>query len=460
MGNFTNKMRVMQILQFEDDKLAHYAYAILSEGEMVLVDPARNPEPYYALARKHHATITAVVETHPHADFVSSHLEIHRTTGAGVYVTSLVGAFYPHHNFDEGDELAVRAGKIRAINTPGHSPDSISVILTDGSGKDIAVFTGDALLIGDCGRPDLREEAGNLQLKREQQAKQMHHTLQKYLKLDDTVKVYPAHGSGSLCGRVLSKEKSSTISQERLTNWCLQPMAEEDFVRALLAGQSFVPRYFPYDVQLNRQGAPDLAASLRNVPVESPVTAESAQRRLDAGVMIVDTRPQSSFKQAHLRGSMNLQIGPKFETWLGSVMDPGVAFYLAVAPGMEKEPLLERIAKIGYEPFIKAVFELEGGDQSIPQLDLASFKEHLDDFTLIDVRSVEESTANPFDKRLNIPLQELRERIDEIPLDKPLVVYCSSGYRSAAASSLIHDRLGARVPVYDLGESVTGFTSA
>ena len=179
----------------------YYAYAILSEGEMILVDPARNPEPYYALARKHHAAITAVVETHPHADFVSSHLEIHRTTGAGVYVTSLVGAFYPHHNFEEGDELAVGAGKIRAINTPGHSPDSISVILTDGSGKDIAVFTGDALLIGDCGRPDLREEAGNLQLKREQQAKQMYHTLQKYLKLDDTVKVYPAHGSGSLCGR-------------------------------------------------------------------------------------------------------------------------------------------------------------------------------------------------------------------------------------------------------------------
>lgn len=448
----------MQIIQFEDDTLAHYAYAILSEGEMVLVDPARNPEPYYALAAQHQATITAVVETHPHADFVSSHLEIYRRTGAGVHVSSLLGAFYPHHSFDEGDTLKVGEGKIRAINTAGHSPDSISVVVTDGSGKDIAVFTGDALLIGDCGRPDLREEAGNVKLKREEQARQMYYTLRKYLKLDDAVKVYPAHGSGSLCGRVLSAEKSSTIAQERQTNWCLQPMTEDAFLRALLDGQPFVPRYFPYDVQLNREGAPDLAESLRRIRVEAPVTAESARGRLDPGVMIVDTRPESSFKQGHLSGSMNLQIGPKFETWLGSVMDPGVAFYLAVAPGMETEPLLERIAKIGYEPFVKAVFELEGGDVSMPELDLTSFKEHMDDFTLIDVRSGEESTTKPFEKRLNIPLQELRERLGEIPMDKPLVVYCSSGYRSAAASSLIHDRLRDRVPVYDLGESVTRFT--
>lgn len=447
----------MQIIQLEDNKLAHYAYAILSGDEMILIDPARNPEPYYALARQHQAAITAVVETHPHADFVSSHLEIHRSTGAGVYVSRLVDALYPHHPFDEGDELRVGAGKIRAINTPGHSPDSISVVLSDTSGKDTAVFSGDALLIGDCGRPDLREAVGNLRVQREHQATQMFHTLPKYLKLDDAVQVYPAHGSGSLCGRVLSMQKSSTIGQERLTNWCLQPMAEADFVRALLEGQSFVPRYFSYDVQLNREGAPDLAESLQRVPVEAPISGRSARERLDPGTMIVDTRPQHDFSKAHLRGSVNLQVGPKFETWLGAIIDPGVLFYLAVAPGTHAEPLVERIAKIGYEKFIKAVFELEGGDRSIPTLDLAIFQADIDAFTLIDVRNVGESDAVPFANRLNIPLHELAGRLNEIPLDKPVVVYCSSGYRSAAASSIIDDKLGDAVRVYDLGDDVVRF---
>src|SRR5690554_6882310 len=187
-------MKDMEIKQFEDKNLAHYSYAIVSNGEMALVDPARNPQPYYDFAKKHEAKITAVIETHPHADFVSSHLEIHNHTGATIYVSKLVGADYPHETFDEGEQIELSQDvRLRVLHTPGHSPDSISVVVSL-EGKDHAVFTGDTLFIGDVGRPHLREQAGNMRSKREELAKMMYHTIRdKFLPLADDVLVYPAH---------------------------------------------------------------------------------------------------------------------------------------------------------------------------------------------------------------------------------------------------------------------------
>lgn len=188
------------IKQFEDKALSHFSYAIISQNKMVLIDPARDPKPYYNFATANNATITGVIETHPHADFVSSHLEIHQTTGASIYVSKLVGAAYNHIAFDSGNVIALGNIILKSINTPGHSPDSISIILEEAK-KNIAVFTGDTLFIGDCGRPDLRENAGNITATRNELAKDMYHSLrEKLLILNEDVLVYPAHGAGSLCG--------------------------------------------------------------------------------------------------------------------------------------------------------------------------------------------------------------------------------------------------------------------
>ncbi|MCX7877679.1 MAG: MBL fold metallo-hydrolase, partial [Ignavibacteria bacterium] len=195
----------MVIKQFEDKNLAHYSYAVYSKGEVALIDPARDVSQYYEFAGSLNGKITVVIETHPHADFVSSHLEIHKTTGATIYVSELVGAEYPHQSFDEGDAIILGDITLKAINTPGHSPDSISIVVIDEKGKPYAVFTGDTLFIGDCGRPDLREKAGAITAKREELARQMYYSLRnKLMTLPDDVLVYPAHGAGSLCGKGLS----------------------------------------------------------------------------------------------------------------------------------------------------------------------------------------------------------------------------------------------------------------
>lgn len=196
----------MEIKQFYDEALAQASYAILSEKEMALVDPARDPGPYFNFAAQKQASIIAVIETHPHADFVSSHHEISLKTGARVYSSRLTGADYPHTPFDSGDNIKIGKVKLRALNTPGHSPDSISMVVTDEQGRDHAVFTGDTLFIGDVGRPDLRENTGNLRARREELARDMYRSTRNILmKLEKDVVIYPAHGAGSLCGKALSK---------------------------------------------------------------------------------------------------------------------------------------------------------------------------------------------------------------------------------------------------------------
>ena len=197
----------MKIEQFEDKSLSHYSYAILSEcdRQVVLVDPSRDIRPYLTYAENNEAKITGVIETHPHADFVSGHLELHQTTGATIYCSALVGAVYPHQSFDDGDVIHFGKITLKALNTPGHSPDSISIVLMH-DGKDKAVFTGDTLFIGDCGRCDLRESAGDLTAKRKELAAKMYHSLRENLAvLNACVIVYPAHGAGTLCGKALSE---------------------------------------------------------------------------------------------------------------------------------------------------------------------------------------------------------------------------------------------------------------
>jgi hydroxyacylglutathione hydrolase len=439
----------MIIQQFYDKGLAHASYAIIRGGKMVMIDPSRDPQPYYDFAALHGADITGVIETHPHADFVSSHLEIHRQTGAVIYVSKLTGAEYPHESFDDGDTIQLTDIKLKAINTPGHSPDSICILLEDESGHDVAIFTGDTLFVGDVGRPDLREDAGNITAKKEELARQMYHsTREKLMRLPKGVVVYPAHGPGSLCGKNMSPDLQSTIGRELRENYALQLMDELQFVKTLTTEQPFVPKYFGYDVDLNKTGAPNLTDSIGKV-------LKSGHTPLEKGVLIIDARPKSDFRSGHIKGAMNLQDGEKFETWLGSIAGPGEQFYLIADSDKGLDVLIRKTAKIGYEKNIKAAMLTPGNAiEKSAELDLADFNLKPSHYTIIDVRNWGEiNEGRLFSSSIPIPLPELRERLDEIPTGKPIVVHCAGGYRSAAAASIIAGKISS-VPVYDLGEAI------
>ena len=450
----------MKVQQFENKYLSQYSYAVLSECEkqIVLIDPSRDPKPYLRFAEDNDAEIIGVIETHPHADFVSSHLEIHYTKGAKIYGSKLMKAAYPLNPFDEGDVIEFGKIRLKALNTPGHSPDSISVVL-EHKGTDRAVFTGDTLFVGDCGRPDLREAGGGQEALREHLAKQMYSSLrEKLAKLADDVIVYPGHGAGSLCGRALSEANSSTIGAEKQHNWSLQEMPEQQFVEELTSDLPFIPAYFPYNVDLNKKGAPGFSSSIGNVKNGKVIDSSVDASELDRELWVVDVRDDKDFKKGHLSHSVNIMDGEKFETWLGSIIQPGERFYLAAKNEEQMKDMLERSASIGYETNVKEAFLSRFEEQRNQPLDLEHFRRNPENYTIVDVRNPSEVKEKKiFPGSIAIPLGELRERIKEVPTDKPVAVHCAGGYRSAAASSLLSAELMGRTEVYDIGEAIREF---
>lgn len=443
----------MEIKQFYDKNLAHASYAVLSENEIALIDPARDPKPYYDFAKENNAKIIAVIETHPHADFVSSHLEISKTTGADIYVSRLLNPFYKFIPFDEGDEL--RLGKILLlpVNTPGHSPDSISIIIKDENGKDYAIATGDTLFVGDVGRPDLRESAGSINKKKEELARMMYNTInEKLLKLPDSVIVYPAHGAGSLCGKATSTDTYTTIGREKKENYALQEMSEDNFVDELLKDQSYIPKYFGYDVELNRKGAPDFEESIRNVK------RINSYDEVEKDFIIIDARNKKDFYKGHYKDSISMEENSKFETWLGTIVSPEEQYYLIADSVKSLDRLIRRTAKIGYEANIKGALvyhEIPETEES-RTIDFENFRNNPDNYTIIDVRNNSEvSQGKYFKNSISIPLNELRDRYKEIREDKPVAVHCEGGSRSAVGSSILGNLLN--TDVYDLGDRINFF---
>ena len=417
---------------------------------MIVIDPARDPQPYYDFAAQHDADIVGVIETHPHADFVSSHLEIHQTTGAVIYASKLTGAGYPHESFDDGDAIQLSDIKLKAINTPGHSPDSICILVEDEDGKETALFTGDTLFVGDVGRPDLRENVGNITAKKEELARQMYHsTRDKLMKLPHSVVVYPAHGPGSLCGKNMSPDLQSTIGRELRENYALQLMDELQFIKTLTTDQPFVPKYFGHDVETNKKGAPAFNDSV------DAVLRIDQNATLDKNILVIDTRPKQEFRNGYLKRAINLQNGDKFETWLGSIVNPEEQFYLIASNEAELDTMIKKAAKIGYEQNIEgALLNPATATEKLPDLDLADFVHQTENYTVVDVRNRNETEEGLiFKSAITIPLPELRERIGEIPTGKPIVLHCAAGYRSAAAVSIIKRQLSTAT-VYDLGEIV------
>ncbi|MFV9484878.1 MBL fold metallo-hydrolase [Christiangramia sp. ASW11-125] len=445
----------MDIKQFKDEPLAHYSYAIVSEGKMALVDPSRNPMQYYSYAESKNAKIVAIFETHPHADFISGHMQIHQETGATIYTSEMVGADYPHQGFDDGDSFEMGKITFSAINTPGHSPDSITVVAKDD--KDTALFTGDTLFIGNVGRPDLREKAGNMTAKRKELASDMYHTIKnKFTDLPDDALVYPAHGAGSLCGKNMSDDSSSTLGNERQGNWAFKEQTEEEFIEEILKDQPFIPSYFGFDVDVNKTGPENVQRTKWANEVRLYVTEKE-----DEDMLVVDTRDEETFKNGHLSNSINIMCRSekdKFETWLGAIVKPEEAFYLVIESVDQLEEVLERAAKIGYEKQIKGVYTL-GEDLPVEsrEFDLEDFKHNQNNYTIVDIRNTSEVNEGKFfEDAIAVPLNELRDEVTEIPSHKPVVVHCAGGYRSAAGSSILENIFEA-TRVYDLSDDIKEF---
>ena len=441
------------IEQFKDKGLAHYSYALFDGDNLLIIDPGRDAQQYYDFAKQHGVKITGVIETHPHADFASSHLEIHHNHNATIYASSLTNPTYPFKPFDDGQVIQLsKQVSLRSLFTPGHAPDHISVVLNDGR-KDIAVFSGDSLLIGDVGRPDLRDQKLDALTQRKHLAAQMYHTIhEKFAKLDDAVIVYPAHGAGSLCGKAMRDAPSSTIGYEKVHNYAFEPRTEEAFVNLLLNDLPFIPKYFAYDVALNIHGVPARQQGIDAVP--------NLEKNYVPGTdaVIIDGRPETLFKQSYQTGAINLQDGGKFETWLGSVVDPETHFYLVATDADRLQSLIGKAAKIGYEPFIKGafVYDAQNGNR-FSTFDDSQFNPDDNQYTIIDVRTEKEAREEKiFGQAINIPLQDLSKRISEVPAGKPILVTCSSGYRSAAGSSILKKYLPDQ-QIFDLGTMVTKY---
>lgn len=449
----------MIVKQFFDEPLAQYGYAIVSDGQMAVIDPARNIDSYLELAEALQAKVVASLLTHPHADFVSGYYDLAQKTGATIYASELIGLAVPYKGLKDGDEIPVGRAKLKAYLTPGHSPDSMTYVLYDEEGREYAAFTGDWLFIGDVGRADLRSKVGNLKKQREDQARDMYRSLRRmFAILRPQTLVYPAHGAGTLCGKALKSYNASTIGVERLENWAvgLAHVGDEDtFIEALVTGQPHIPKYFPNSVEVNRRGPTGYKEALAKIRQGGALTAEAAAK-LDRQALIVDVRPAALFRKGHLKGAINIPFGKMFNTWLGTIVGPKEPYYLVVSSEAAQESVLEQVLAIGYEENLQAVYiasdyKEETGPEVFPDVELLRHDGKV--YTVVDVRDPEEiGTAPGISHSLKIRLADLRESLQSIPDDRPIVVHCAGGYRSAVGSSIL--LAAQKKPVYDVGEAI------
>jgi hydroxyacylglutathione hydrolase len=439
--------------------LAHASYLIADQvgGTAVVVDPQRDVEEYIADSEQLGCAIEHVFLTHLHADFIAGHLELRDRVGARIYLGARAAADYAFTPMPDGGTLELEEDvRLEVLETPGHSPESISILVYDRAQSDerpYAVLTGDTLFIGDVGRPDLRAALG---WGAEQLAGMLFESLrQKLLPLPDETLVYPAHGAGSLCGKNLSTDTVSTMGVQRQYNYALQPMSRERFIEIVTADQPDTPAYFTYDAVLNARERPTLDQTLERVL--RPLSSQELLELFDAGAQLLDTRDPAEFEAAHLRGALNIGLGGSFATWCGTILDQERPVVLIAEPGRELEAAT-RLGRIGFDNVVGFLF---GGMQQLEDAPgLVERAERITAGTLaeqlassaaprvIDVRTAPEWNERHIDGAVNVPLSQLADRIAEIPSDTPAVVYCGSGYRSAIAGSVL--RRAGRLQVADL----------
>jgi rhodanese-related sulfurtransferase/glyoxylase-like metal-dependent hydrolase (beta-lactamase superfamily II) len=432
--------------QFYLNCLAHASYLVGDEstGIAAVVDPQRDIDQYLSFAADHNLTIRHVLLTHLHADFIAGHLELRDQIGAAIYLGAAAKAEYPFTPLGDGSRLEFGRVRLEALETPGHTPESITILVFDldrDATQPYAVLTGDTLFVGDVGRPDLRvalgwsaADLGGL----------LYDSLRtKLLALPDSSLVYPAHGAGSLCGRAISKETVSTIGEQRRVNYALQPMTKQAFVELVTADQPDAPAYFTYDAVLNSRERPTLDDALEREL--TPLTLDRVLAIRDGGGQVLDTREPADYAAAHMAGSINVGLIGDYARWAGTILRHDQPIVVIADPGRERESAL-RLGRIGFD---NVAGYLKGGMQALEaRPDLTDSTERISAALahdrarsghplLVDVRAPPEHEEKSIPGSVSVPLGRLEERIDQLPKDQPLLVHCAGGYRSSIAVSLL-----------------------
>ena len=427
--------------------MAHASYLIADEDSRTaaVIDPQRDIDVYLTDAAAHGVAIRHVFLTHFHADFIAGHRELRNRVGAHIYLGSRAKAEYAFTPLADGAVLEFGDVRLRVLETPGHSPESISLVVYDlkqDKQKPHAVLTGDTLFIGDVGRPDLRAAMG---YSAAELADLLYDSLHmKLLALPDETLVYPAHGAGSLCGKNLSTETVSTIGVQRQYNYALQAMSKTEFLQMVTAEQPEAPPYFTYDAILNTKEHATLEQTLDQVL--KPLPLAELMARMDAGAQVLDVRDPAEFSAGHLAGSVNIGLGGQFASWAGTVLDREQPILLVASPGMEKQATT-RLGRIGFDHvggyLDLGMVALESHPERVartPRIAATTLAEQMASTAaplLLDVRADKERKDKFIEGSVHIPLNHLRERVGELPLDRPLVVHCAGGYRSSIAASII-----------------------
>jgi len=438
----------MVLKQYYLGCLAHASYLLGDEtsSTAIIVDPQRDIQQYLTDAGKLGLEIRHVFLTHFHADFVAGHLELRDRCGATIHLGSRAQAEYAFIAMQDGDTLDFPGMRLKVLATPGHTIESISILVFDlhkDPAQPHAVLTGDTLFIGDVGRPDLRASLG---WTAHDLGAHLYDSLHvKLLPLPDETLVYPAHGAGSLCGKNLSSDTVSSLGDQRRLNYALQPMSKEEFIRLVTADQPDAPPYFTYDAILNTRERATLDHNLEQVL--RPIELDEVLRMGDAGAQILDVRDPAEYAKGHLAGSVNIGLGGQYATWAGTVLDRAKPIVIIAEPGREQEAAM-RLGRIGFD-HVKGC--MRGGMEALalrpdlvwpterasaPMLaeELASAGRPL----LLDIRNPREWAAKHIEGSVNVPLNHLRERIAEIPRDRRIAVHCAGGYRSSIAAGILH----------------------
>ena len=430
----------MYVQQLYTSCLAEAAYYIESNGEAAIIDPIRETGPYTSLAKQRGTKIKYVFETHFHADFVSGHIDLANETGATIVFGPLADTAYKVYNAKDGEEFKIGNLTLRAIHTPGHTPESTCYLLLDESFQEYCIFTGDTLFVGDVGRPDLLDG----KMAKEELAGMMYDSLNKKIKvLPDEVLVYPAHGPGSACGKSLGKETWSTIGHQKKTNYALSDMSRDAFIKELCDDLAAPPAYFFSDAMINKQGYDAIdSVIIKNM---NPLTVENVEREMINGAVVLDTRAGHDFENGFIKNAINISLNGMFAMWVGTIIDIKLPVVVVTDHGKEEETIL-RMARVGYENvkgFLKGGFHAwkTAGKpvETMPGIDAKEFaaRVHKGEEKILDVRKPDEAEHGHIKDATNIPLQELAKNLGRLDPKQHYVVHCAGGYRSSIASSLL-----------------------